>query len=247
MRAQYIFGAFLLLLTTTALSASDGDPLPAADTVVARMLAHEEQRQMLAAGYHGMRRYVLENTRMHKHAEMRVRVQCDADGTKHFEVVDLQGWKGANKHVLHKMLESEAEASDPQLRMKSRLSQENYEFQMASTALLDGRMAYAIDIVPKRHEERLFKGRIWIDAADYALVRAEGEPAKNPSFWIHSVHFVQSYRKSGPFWYPVSTESVTDVRIFGSTSLTISYIDYTPNPPQAPETANAVSKGVITP
>ena len=202
---------------------------------------------MLAAGYHGMRRYVLENTRMHKHAEMLVRVQCDADGTKHFAVVDLQGWKGANKHVLHKMLASEAEASDPQLRMKSRLSQENYEFQMASTALLDGRMAYAINIVPKRHEERLFKGRIWIDAADYALVRAEGEPAKNPSFWIHSVHFVQSYRKSDPFWYPASTESVTDVRIFGSTSLTISYIDYTPNPPQAPETANAVSKGAITP
>ena len=82
---------------------------------------------------------------------------------------------------------------------------------------------------------------------DYALMRAEGEPAKNPSFWTRSVHFVQSYRKSGPFWYPASTESVTDVRIFGSTSLSISYIDYTPNPLQAPETANAVSKGVITP
>ena len=108
-------------------------------------------------------------------------------------------------------------------------------------------MAYAIDILPKRHEERLFKGRIWIDAADYALVRAEGEPAKTPSFWIHSVHFVQSYRKSGPFWYPASTKSVTDVRIFGSTSLNITYIDYTPNPPQAPEMANAVSKGVVTP
>ena len=247
MKIQLIFGAFLMLFTATALRASDGDPLPSADTVVARMLAHEVQRQMLAAGYHGMRRYVLENERMHKHADMLVRVQCDADGTKHFEVVDLKGWKGANKHVLHKMLESEAEASDPQLRMKSRLSQENYEFRMASTALRDGRMTYAIDIVPKRNEERLFKGRIWIDAEDYALVRAEGEPAKNPSFWTRSVHFVHTYRKSGPFWYPVSTESVTDVRIFGSTSLTISYIDYTPNPPQAPETATAVPKGAITP
>ncbi len=116
MRTQYIFGTFLLLFTATALSASDGDPLPAADTVVARMLAQEAQRQMLAAGYHGMRRYVLDNERMHKHAEMLVRVQCDADGTKHFEVVDLEGWKGAQKHVLHKMLESEAEASYPQLR-----------------------------------------------------------------------------------------------------------------------------------
>jgi hypothetical protein len=247
MRAQFIFGAFLLFVTATALSAPDGDPLPSADTVVARMLAQEAQRQTLAAGYHGMRRYVLDNDRMHKHAEMLVRVQCDADGIKHFEVVEVEGWKGANKHVLHKMLESEAEASDPQLRMKSRLSQENYEFRMASTALLDGRTAYAIDIVPKRYEDRLFKGRIWIDGADYALVRAEGEPAKNLSFWTRSVHFIQTYRKSGPFWYPASTESVTDVRIFGSASLTISYIDYTPNPPQASETANAVSKGVITP
>ena len=247
MRTQIIFGVFLMLFTATALGASDGDPLPSADTVVARMLAQEAQRQTLAAGYHGMRRYVLENERMHKHAEMLVRVQCDADGTKHFEVVDLQGWKGANKHVLHKMLESEAEASDPQLRMKSRLSQENYEFRMASLGLRDGRMTYAIDIVPKRNEERLFKGRIWIDSEDYALVRAEGEPAKNPSFWTRSVHFVQNYRKSGPFWYPASTESVTDVRIFGSASLTINYIDYRPNPPQAPETATAVTKGVITP
>ena len=247
MRTQIIFGVFLMFFTATALRASDGDPLPSADTVVARMLAQEAKRQTLAAGYHGMRRYVLENERMHKHAEMLVRVQCDADGTKHFEVVDLQGWKGANKHVLHKMLESEAEASDPQVHMKSRLSQENYEFRMASIALRDGRMTYAIDIVPKRNEERLFKGRIWIDSEDYALVRAEGEPARNPSFWTRSVHFVQTYRKSGPFWYPASTESVTDVRIFGSASLNISYIDYTPNPPQAAETATAVTKGVITP
>lgn len=247
MRAQFIFGAFLLLFTTTALHASDGDFLPSADTVIARLLAQEAQRHTLAAGYHGMRRYVLDNERMHKHAEMIVRVQCDADGTKHFEVVDFQGWKGANKHVLHKMLKSEAEASDPQLRMKSQLSQENYEFRMAGTASLDGRMAYAIEVVPKRHEERLFKGRIWIDAADYALVRAEGEPAKNPSFWTRSVHFIQSYRKSGPFWYPASTNSVSDVLIFGSTSLNITYIDYTPNPSAAPETASAVSKGVITP
>ena len=127
------------------------------------MLAQEAQRQTLAAGYHGARRYVLDNDRMHKHAEMLVRVQCDADGTKHFEVIDLEGWKGAQKHVLHKMLESEAEASYPQLRLKSRLSEENYEFRMASFASLNDRMTYAIDIVPKRNEERLFKGRIWID------------------------------------------------------------------------------------
>jgi hypothetical protein len=107
-------------------------------------------------------------------------------------------------------------------------------------------MAYAIDIVPKRREERLFAGRIWIDAEDYALVRAEGKPAKNPSFWTRSVHFVHKYQKRGPFWFPVSTESVTEVRIFGSTRVTIDYFDYKPNPLQGPETAGGAPRGPVT-
>jgi hypothetical protein len=245
MRNHFIFGAFLLLVTVTAFGASDGS-LPDANAVLARMSVQEAHRQMLTAGYRGMRRYVLENERMHKHAEMLVRVQCDAEGTKHFEVVDVEGWKGAYKHVLHKMLDSEAEASSPQIRIKTRLSEENYEFHMVRTALLGDRMTYAIDIIPKRREERLFEGRIWIDAQDYALVRAEGEPAKNPSFWTRSVRFVHTYQKSGPLWFPASTESVTEVRIFGSASLTINYFDYTPIPLQAPELVSAAQQGDIT-
>jgi len=223
-----------------------GDPLPSGDAVVARMLAHNAQRQTQLAGYHGMRRYVLENERVHKHAEMLVRVECGADETKHFEVVSEEGWKAAHKHVLQKMLDSEAEASSPEIRTRTRLSPENYEFHMVRAALLGDRMAYAIDIVPKRHEDRLFEGRIWIDAQDYALVRAEGKPATNLSFWIRSVHFVHTYEKSGPFWFPASTESDTEVRIFGSTSLTIHYFGYTPNPLQTPETASAATLGAIT-
>jgi hypothetical protein len=92
----------------------------------------------------------------------------------------------------------------------------------------------------------LFEGQIWIDAQDYALARVEGKPAKNPSFWVSSVHFVHTYQKSGPFWFPASTESVTEVRIFGATSLIIHYFDYTPNLLQAPETVSAASLGGLT-
>ena len=246
MRTHFIFGALLLLFAATAYGVSEGDALPGADAVVATMLANDARRQTLLDGYRGMRRYVLQNKRMHKDAEMLVRVECDADGTKHFEVVDEKGWKAAHKHVLHKMLESEAEASHPQVRTKTRLSTDNYQFHLAETEVLGGRPAYAIDIIPKRHEERLFEGRIWIDAEDYALVRAEGKPAKNPSFWTKSVHFVHSYQKSGTFWFPASTDSVTDVRIFGSTNLTINYFDYAPKPLQRPETASAAAPGDLT-
>ena len=71
----------------SAFGVSDGESLPSADVVVARMLAHNAQRQIQLAGYRGMRRYVLENDRLNKHAEMLVRVAGDADETKHFEVV----------------------------------------------------------------------------------------------------------------------------------------------------------------
>jgi hypothetical protein len=69
-------------------------------------------------------------------------------------------------------------------------------------------------------------------------VRAEGKPAKNPSFWTRSVHFVQRYRKAGPFWYPFLTESVTEARIFGRTEVTIRYFDYMPNSQPSPEVSS---------
>ena len=86
-----------------------------------------------------------------------------------------------------------------------------------------------IQVLPKREDKYLFEGRIWVDAEDFAVVRVEGKPAKNPSFWTRSVHFVQQYHKSGTFWFPLSTESVTEARIFGKTEVTISYFDYQPN------------------
>ncbi len=240
-----IFGTFVLLFTAATVGVSQSDAFPSADVLVARMLAHNTQRQRQLAGYRGMRRYVLENDRMNKHAEMVVRVQGDADETKHFEIVSEEGWKAAQKHVLQRMLATESEASSPTMRLKARLSPENYEFHVVKTELLSDRLAYVIDVVPRRRDERLFEGQIWIDAQDYALARVEGKPAKNPSFWTTSVHFVHTYQKSGPFWFPASTESVTDVRIFGATSLTIHYFDYTPNLPQTTETASAASVGGI--
>jgi hypothetical protein len=194
-----------------------------------------------------MRRYVLDNERMNKHAEIVVRVECGTDGIKHFELVSQDGWKGAYKHVVSKMLASEAEASQRETKQRTRLSLENYEFHMVRTALLDDRMTYVVDIAPRREEERLIQGRAWIDAQDYAVTRIEGAPAKNPSFWVRSVHFVQTYRKSGPLWFPVTTQSVTEVRVFGATTLTINYFDYAPNLTPAAETASAQRPGGLTP
>ena len=204
-------------------------PILYADEVIAKLINHNSQRDTLGGGYTGSRRYVLENYRLNKRAEMLVSVKCDPNGTKHFEVISEEGWKSANKRVIRKMLESETETSQPEIRPTTSLTPENYRFQMLGNDSVDPRPTYVIQVVPKREDKYLFEGQIWVDAEDFAVVRVEGKPAKNPSFWTRSVHFVQRYHKSGTFWFPFSTESVTDARIFGKTQVTITYFDYQAN------------------
>jgi hypothetical protein len=228
MKIRLYLTTLILFVAPVLFSAGERPNLPSAADVVARMLASDALRQQSLSGYEGARRYVLVNDHMHKSAEMVVRVTGDPDGTKHFEIVSETGWKAAQKHVLRKMLESEEEASHPEARSKARLSLDNYEFQLVGTDELDGRNVYAIDVSPKRKEKYLIRGRIWVDAEDYALVRADGNPAKNPSFWTKSVHFTHTYQKSGMFWFPSTTDSLTEARIFGATALKIEYFDYKP-------------------
>jgi hypothetical protein len=244
MKNHFLLAA-LLLLPASAAAADESPSLPTAEEIVARMGSRDLQRQVSTEGYAGMRRYVLDNRHYHKRAEMLVQVQGDPDGTKHFEVVSEEGWKAAHKHVLRKMLESESETSHPEARAKARINPENYDFKFAGTEEIDGRTAYVLEVSPKRKEKYLFRGRIWVDAEDYALARAEGHPAKNPSFWTKSTHFVQIYQKSGPLWFPRSTQSVTEAHIFGTTDVNIEYFDYAPKTAHAPDNSIMSAKEVL--
>ncbi len=247
MKYHLLITALFLLPASSVVAADGSGTLPSAEEIVTRMGAHDLQRQVSIEGYVGMRRYVLDNHHFHKRAEMLVNVQGDRDGTKHFEVVSEEGWKAAHKHVLHKMLETETETSRPEMRSKARLTLENYNFEVIGTEPLNDRTAYVLEISPKRKEKYLFRGRIWVDVEDYALMRAEGNPAKNPSFWTKSTHFLQLYKKNGPLWFPLSTQSVTEAHIFGTTDVSIEYFDYAPKTPHPPDNSVISAKEMPKP
>jgi len=246
MKTHLLLSAFLLM-SALPVAAQDSTTNSTADQIVSRMTVHDLARQSSIEGYAGMRRYVLENQKYHKRAEMLVQVQGDKDGTKHLEVVSEDGWKAAHKHVLHKMLESEMEVSRPEKRVSARLIPENYDFALVGTELLAGRTAYVLEVHPKRNEHYLFEGRIWVDAEDYALARAEGKPAKKPSFWTKSIHFVQVYQKCGPVWFPLSTQSVTEARLVGTTDVSIEYFDYAPKIPNSSGNSVVSAKAMPAP
>jgi hypothetical protein len=83
-----------------------------------------------------------------------------------------------------------------------------------------------VQTTAKRADKYLFNGKVWIHAAEFALVRVAGQPAKNPSVWIKRVDFVRRYQKIKEFWLPLKNESITQVRMFGKNILTIDYDQY---------------------
>ena len=95
----------------------------------------------------------------------------------------------------------------------------------------NGRPVFLLDVTPKEDNKYLINGRIWVDATDYSIVRIEGSPARNPSFWVRSVHFEHTYQKVGPFWLASSTHSVGEIRSFGEAELTIETSGYALKPP----------------
>ncbi len=216
----------LVALIFIAQVTTNADALPGADEVVAKMVQHDDERRAALQGYTGVRRYVLENLKRHKEAEMVVRIVYRKDGSKEFEVESCTGWGAARQHVFPRLLEAETEASRPGSPENSRMTPENYSFAMLRVDQVDGRKTYAIEVTPKKQKKYLMRGTIWVDVEDFAIVRMEGAPAKNPSFWIKSVQFSHKYQKRGPFWLAASDNSVTDVRILGPTELRIDYLDY---------------------
>lgn len=224
------FGLALSLLTTLA-TAQAGAALPSAEDVVAKMMQFDAQRQSALAGYTTTRRYVAVNK--NRHAEMVVHVQCAKDGAKQFTVLSEEGSGSIRKHVFQKLLSEETEASRRGTRTSTRLIPANYEFQTVGQETLETGPAYVLEVLPKTVNKYLINGKIWVDANDYSIVRIEGQPARNPSFWVHSVHFVHTYQKIGQFWLASSTDTTSQIRIFGESELKIENADYKLNRPES--------------
>ena len=213
------------LFSTFALA--DADPAPPAlpvNDIVSRLLLHNAQRTASLSKFTSVRTYdVSYNGFPHKQASMKVTATYD-HGHKSFNVISETGSKLLLDHVLHKLLTSEQEADAT--RSQTSLTRDNYDFALIGSESKDERPCYLLQVTPKRKNKYLYNGKVWVDAADFAVIHVEAHPAVNPSFWISSTNIEHRYGKVGAFWLPLSNRSVTKVRIGGQAVLTINYADY---------------------
>ena len=216
-------------ITTAPLSVDQVvDNLVRKDAERARALRHSESTRVYRLSYHGF-----PSDRV---AEMTVEATFDSPSSKSFKVISQTGSKLIVDRVFKRLLESEKEAAAPDMRSRTLLNRANYDFALIAfepssvdssrTSSSDKNGEYVLAVSPKLKSKYLYRGKVWVDATDFAVTRIDAEPAQNPSFWTKKSEIRHEYMKVGDFWLPRRNESVSYIRLGGRATLTIEYKNY---------------------
>lgn len=202
-------------------------PVLTAPQVVERLAKMNALRAEALRSYSSVREYHLVlNGIIHKSADMVAKMTYHWPDQKDFTIISESGFSLMRNRVLKAILEAEKESMKEENRRQTALNSENYDFTLAGVEGSPEPTAYILNAKPRVKNRFLFKGKIWVDAKDFAVIRIECEPAKNPSWWTKKNNITNLYQKLGEFWLPAHTQSLTEVRIFGHTELDIVYKDY---------------------
>jgi hypothetical protein len=239
-----IVGVLLLLPRGVAAAEMNQSAKLTAVEVIQRMLEQDKARRSALQQYTSNRKYVADNKKFGKHAEVAVREKYVYPGQKQFERLSESGSDYIRRKVISKLIEAEQDAAQNENRDQTRITPENYKFELLGNEEQEGHSCFLIALIPTHSKKYLIKGRIWVDQEDFAIVRMEGSPAKNPSFWTRKVEFTRRYQKHGPFWLAASIESESEVLIAGKSSLKIEYSDYVINQGEGDQKMASLAKGV---
>ena len=204
------------------------EPVPiSTETIVERLLAASARRSAQLRGFRGTRQYNLQYRGLFgtREATMQVVATYTAPDQRSFQVVSQTGSKLLLNRVLLKLLDSERDALRNQKQVE--LTPANYDFNLLGTERLEsGVDCYVLSVKPRKNNQFLYQGKIWVDANDFAVARMEGQPAKSPSFWVKDTAIDSNWGKLGDFWLIQHNRSVSHIRMGGMATLNIDYTDY---------------------
>jgi hypothetical protein len=229
---------FLLVVTMvcTFAAGADSSPHPASittaplsvDQVVNNLIRKDAERAQALRHYESTRIYRLSYHGFpgDREAEMTVKTTFDSPSTKSFKVISQSGSKLIIDRVFKRLLDSEKEASEPEMRARTLLNRDNYDIALIGFESSDTGSQYVLAVDPKAKSKYLYRGKVWVDGTDFAVTRIDAEPAQSPSFWTKKNEIHHEYMKVQNFWLPRRNESISDIRLGGRATLTIEYNNY---------------------
>jgi len=112
---------------------------------------------------------------------------------------------------------------------------QKYDVKYAGQQQLDELNTYVFDVAPKKIEknQRYFQGRVWVDQADFGIVKTDGKAV--PDIKKHGQENVfprfETFRENieGHFWFPTYTHSEDTLQFSGGgvrIRMTVRYENY---------------------
>lgn len=212
---------WLLFLCFVAGMASASAPtrssIPTVETIVARMAQARTENRAHLRPYTVTRDYKLfGKDESAAKSEVFADVTFVPPNSKNYTIGETTG-SGLGQILVRRMLSNEVDVTKDYLATD--YSADNYDFRYIREADLSGQPCHVFELLPRRIEDHLLHGDIWVDANTYLLRRFEGELAKTPSWWVKDVHVTFVYSDVGGMWLQTGTEAAADVRIFGPTTM----------------------------
>ena len=230
------------VLLTLTLSATEHQAPLTAEKVLEQLAAKESARNKILPSYKVVRVYNLNVEKKPKQVTSMVEFQYRSLGGKTYRILDEKGAEGLLRMALHKVMQAEVKATQSEKEVA--VSPENYEATLLGTEEKDGRLCYVLSVIPKRKSKYLLKGKAWVDAKEFGLVRMEGYPTESLSFWIGKPFIEQSFANIGGHWLMQSNKSIVEAKLVGHLELTINSKAYVLSPAEVMQTtASRIAPG----
>lgn len=172
--------------------------------------------------YRALRRLEARNERFNLQGWLEAWTELTADGRFRYEIVREGGSDYILKRVLRPLLDNEEKLFATGDASRAAVTPQNYVLR-GSEAAEPG--VVKLLVKPKRSDVSLVDGAVFVTEDDADLLRVEGRLAKNPSFWTKRVDVVRRYDRIGGVRVPVRLDSIAQVRLAGTSTLSMTW-DY---------------------
>ena len=172
--------------------------------------------------------------------EFELQRRFEAPHTLQFTPLHFTGDGFVKTNVITRLLQSEVDHVQKDDPARTAISRANYKFSYKGVSWNGERLVHIFQVKPHKKRLGLFKGRVYLDARNGTLLRAEGSVVKSPSFFVKHIEFLQEYAEVLSFTLPVHVHSEAKARIVGKTIVDITHRDYRPVPAGASQTVRQV-------
>ena len=161
-------------------------------------------------------------------AEMVVRTSYRKEAGKSYQILSQSGSSLWRNEVLKTLLENEQRMSQPGNVETALINSSNYDIKFNKNLMqwLGGRQCLALDISPRRSSQYLFKGTLWVDAHDYAIVQLKGTAGKSAFFLASAAEVSRQYAEIDALPMATHAEAVSGSALLGQTVVKVDYSGY---------------------